>query len=81
VIQLQISSLHVTGHVRLGNVWLAIVMICTTPNVSSCQVTAKNHKLFESEQSCKVEAKTVADLVASKGAYSKWGCFKIGEEA
>jgi len=81
VIQLQISSLHVTGHVRLGDVWLAIVMICTQPNVSSCQVTAKNDKLFDSEQSCKVEAKTVSDLVASRGAYSKWGCFKIGEEA
>ena len=54
-------------------------MICTQPNVNSCQVTAKNDKLFKLEQSCKEEAKLVADLVASKGAFSKWGCFKIGE--
>jgi hypothetical protein len=61
--------------------WLAIVLVCYQPDVTSCQVLAKNSELFPTLESCEKDAVIVSNYVMSQGAYSKWGCFKIGESA
>jgi hypothetical protein len=81
VIQLQISSLHVTGHVRLGNVWLAIVMVCNNPSVASCEVFVNAQRLYNYESKCREEVTEVSNYYIRMGAYTKGSCVKLGEKA
>jgi hypothetical protein len=81
VIQLQTSSLHVTGHVRLGRVWLAIVMVCTNPSVSSCDVFINVKRMYNYESKCREAVTEVSNYYIRSGSYTKGSCIKMGEGA
>lgn len=59
--------------------WLAVVMFCTTPDVTTCQVMANLEKLHYSEEACMADATDVATALLLQMIYAKAGCFKIGE--
>ena len=59
--------------------WLAVVMFCTTPDVTTCQVIANLENLHYSEEACITDATSVATVYNMQNMYAKGGCFKIGE--
>jgi len=81
VIQLQISSLHVTGHVRLGDVWVAIILACTNQMATSCQVFANTEEMFYGETACNADATKMAEYLVSQGVIAVPLCFEIGKSA
>jgi len=74
----QISLLHVTGPVRLGKMWLGILLVCFTPHALSCQVIAKASEPFYSEEACLKEAEKIAEMTIAQGAYAVPHCVEIG---
>lgn len=77
MIQQRISLLHVTGPVRLGDMWVAIMLICLDPSALSCQVMAKP-EAFYSEKSCLEESESIATGMLQKGIYAVPACFEVG---
>jgi len=61
--------------------WLAVVMFCTTTDVTTCNVMANLERLHYSEEACMEDATSVATAIILQRAYAKAGCFKIGESA
>ena len=59
--------------------WLAIVLVCSTPYSNSCTVFAKQDELFVTEESCKLETEQLASFMQIQGFYAQPTCFKIGE--
>ena len=59
--------------------WLAVVMFCTTPDVTTCQVMANLENMRYSEKECMADATDAATAMLLQGVYAKAGCFKIGE--
>lgn len=35
--------------------------------------------IWMTEEECKVDVVNMANFLASKGAYARWACFKVGE--
>ena len=77
VIQQRISLLLVTGLVRLGDMWVAVMLVCLDPSALSCQVMAKP-EAFYSEKSCLEESETIATSMLQKGIYAVPACFEVG---
>jgi len=59
--------------------WLAVVMYCTTPDVTTCQVIANTEKLYYSGEACMADATDVETAILLQMMYAKAGCFKLGE--
>ena len=59
--------------------WLAVVMFCTTPNVTTCQVLANTANFYYSEEACMKDATDVANAIILQRSYAKAGCFKLDE--
>jgi hypothetical protein len=77
VIQQRISLLLVTGPVRLGDMWVAVMLVCLDPSALSCQVMAKP-EAFYSEKSCLEESEAIATGMLQKGIYAVPACFEVG---
>jgi len=76
VIQQRISLRHVTGPVRLGDMWIGILLVCFDPMALSCKIIAKPEP-FYSEQACLEEAGQVATNIRQGGAYATPHCHKV----
>ena len=61
--------------------WLAIVMVCTNPSVSSCDVFVNVKRVYNYESVCMEDVKKVSNYYISMGSYTKGSCVKLGEEA
>ena len=61
--------------------WLAIVMYCTAPDVTSCDVIANVKEIHVTEEACKEDAVSAATAIRLQGMYSVPGCFKVGTGA
>lgn len=61
--------------------WLALVVVCTTPDVVSCNVLAKSDNVFLTEESCREEVTYAVDLLSPSVYYVFGGCSKLGEAA
>lgn len=59
--------------------WLAVVMYCATPDVTTCQVIANSNNLHYTEEACHADSTGVANAIRMQGMYAQAGCFKIGE--
>ena len=57
--------------------WLAVLLVCTTPSALSCQVVAKPEPFYV-EEACKQETIIITDDLISKGMYAVPTCVKIG---
>ena len=62
--------------------FLAVVFYCMLPtDVNTCTAIANTESLHISKENCLNDAKTMAELLASRGLYSRYMCFKTGEGA
>ena len=57
--------------------WVAIMLLCSTPAAMSCEVMAKTESAFPTEQACAQEALLVARYFQSKGYLAVPECVKI----
>jgi len=59
--------------------WLAVLMVCSSPEVSSCVVVGNTKNLWPTESSCQADVITVGSKFMLEGYIVKPNCFKIGE--
>ena len=76
MIQQRISLLHVTGLVRLGDMWIGIMLVCFDPMALSCKIIAKPEP-FYTEQACLEEAEQIAANIRAGGAYATPHCHRV----
>jgi hypothetical protein len=76
VIQQRISLLPVTGPVRLGKMWIGILLVCFDPMALSCKIIARPEP-FYSEEACLKEAEQVTNTIRQGGAYATPHCHKV----
>jgi hypothetical protein len=56
--------------------FVAVVMYCTSPDVTSCKFTAHVEQPHFTEIACIKDAKKLADTLIASGVYAKHGCIK-----
>ena len=57
--------------------WIAFMLLCSTPAALSCEVMAKTTSTFATEEECAQEALVVARYFQSKGYLAIPECQKI----
>tara|TARA_B100000902_G_scaffold197627_1_gene188650 strand:- start:11169 stop:11363 length:195 start_codon:yes stop_codon:yes gene_type:complete len=57
--------------------WIAFMLLCTSPAALSCEVMAKTEATFPTEEACAEEAIVVAKYFQSKGYLAVPECRKI----
>lgn len=57
--------------------WIAFMLLCSTPAAMSCEVMAKTESTFPTEEACAQEALIVARYFQSKGYLAIPECQKI----
>ena len=57
--------------------WIAFMLLCTSPAALSCEVMAKTEATFPTEEACAEEAIVVARYFQSKGYLAVPECRKI----
>ena len=57
--------------------WIAFMLLCSTPAAMSCEVMAKTESTFPTEEACVQEALIVARYFQSKGYLAIPECQKI----
>jgi hypothetical protein len=57
--------------------WVAVLLMCTTPSALSCQIVAKPEP-FYTEEACKQETIIVTNDLIAKGIYAVPICVEIG---
>jgi|TARA_R110002049_G_scaffold20238_1_gene74697 hypothetical protein len=57
--------------------WIAFMLLCTSPAALSCEVMAKTEATFPTEEACAEEAIVVARYFQSKGYLAVPECQKI----
>ena len=57
--------------------WIAFMLLCSTPAALSCEVMAKTEATFTSEEACAQEAVLVARYFQQKGYLAVPECTKI----
>lgn len=61
--------------------WLAVLMVCSTPEVLSCIVVGNTEQLWPTEEQCKADVLSVGAKFMMEGYFVRPNCFKIGESA
>ena len=61
--------------------FLAVVMMCSTLEVSSCTLMANLANIWYTEEECQNDAIKVAGTILLNGYYAKPKCFKVGDNA
>ena len=57
--------------------WIAFMILCTSPAALSCEVIAKTEATFITEEACAQEAMVVARYFQQQGYLAKPQCQKI----
>ena len=58
--------------------WLATLIICTTPNVTSCNISTRPGDLIRTEKECSAVVEVAVEDVSPHAYYVSGGCVKIG---
>jgi len=59
--------------------WLATVLLCSTPQAESCGSRVNTKEIHETQQDCLQEVKVVEQFFIAQGVYfARGGCFQIG---
>ena len=61
--------------------WLAMLLICSTPEAFSCTIVAQPDNLFYSEEACMREVLTGIEVLGPQAFHVTGGCIKIGSSA
>lgn len=59
--------------------FLAALLICSTPQVQSCMVVANSKNIWYSKAECQADAMNLALGLVDKGFAVRPYCFKVGE--
>ena len=59
--------------------WLAVIMVCSTLEATTCTVIANQENFFYTLEQCQEEAVNMAIVIADNGFLAKPDCFKVGE--
>ena len=57
--------------------WLAVLLGCSSPAATSCDVMIRTEGLISSEKLCQEEVANVAKALAQQGIYVRTKCFKL----
>ena len=57
--------------------WLAVLLGCTSPAATSCDVLVRTEGLIATEKLCQEEVAEVAKALAQQGMYVHAKCFKL----
>jgi hypothetical protein len=59
--------------------WLAVLLGCTNPSATSCDVLVRTGGLIPTEQACREEVSRMSKILAENGMYVRAQCYKIGK--
>jgi hypothetical protein len=59
--------------------WLAVLLGCTNPSATSCDVLVRTGGLIPTEQACREEVSRISKTLAENGMYVRAQCYKIGK--
>jgi hypothetical protein len=59
--------------------FLAVLLICSTPQVQSCRAVANAKKIWYSKAECQADTMNLALDLVDKGFAVRPYCFKVGE--
>ena len=59
--------------------WLAMLIVCSTPDVQSCTIVAQTDSLYATEATCLSNAQQGIMYFSSNSFHVNGGCVKIGE--
>jgi hypothetical protein len=57
--------------------WLAVLLTCSGPIATTCDVLVRTGGTFPTQEECSKEVKTVANELANNGLYVKGKCYKL----
>ena len=61
--------------------WLAVIMVCQTPQVTSCTVIANEANIFYTLEQCQENVNSMVTTITAAGFFAKPTCFKVGDFA
>lgn len=61
--------------------WLAMLLVCSTPETFSCTVITQPDNLFYSEEVCMGEVLIGIETLSTQAFHVNGGCVKIGSSA
>jgi hypothetical protein len=59
--------------------WLAVIMVCSTLEATTCEVIANQENIFYTLEKCQEDVVNMATVIADNGFFAKPACFKVGE--
>ena len=59
--------------------WLATLIICTTPDVNTCGLSARANDLLITEAACDVVVESAVNSIGPYAYHISGGCVKVGE--
>ena len=59
--------------------WLATLIICTTPNVTTCGLSARSEELLLTEAACNAVVESAVSSIGPYAHHISGGCVQIGE--
>lgn len=59
--------------------WLAVLLGCTSPMATSCEVLVRTGGLIPTEQACREEVTRMSKLLVDNGMYVRAQCYKMGK--
>ena len=57
--------------------FLAVVFVCSSMDIASCEVLANNGQLFTNPEECVQSANDFAFILQEEGYYARPGCFEL----
>jgi len=61
--------------------WLAMLLVCSTPEAFSCTVITQSDSLFYTEEACMKEVVLGINVMSTRTFHVNGGCVKIGSSA
>ena len=61
--------------------WLAVIMVCQTLQVTSCTVIANEANIFYTLEQCQEDVNNMVTTITGDGFFAKPVCFKVGDIA
>jgi|TARA_R110000787_G_C13376066_1_gene441358 hypothetical protein len=59
--------------------WLAVILVCASTEVTSCRVVANTTDVWYSKEKCEADAVVMASTLLVNGFYAIPNCFKVGD--
>jgi len=57
--------------------WLAVLLACSGPIATTCDVLVRTGGMFDSQEECRKEVQAVAAELTKNGLYIRGECYKL----